>query len=82
MLAATAMLPIDLRIDRAQRFLRLIEEDAPLLAVRLAPLSAERQKSAKSYVQRLAERTRLELKELLEEKTLTGVADQNPSAAD
>lgn len=76
------MLPIDLRIDRAQRFLRLIEEDAPLLAVRLAPLSAERQKSAKSYVQSLAERTRAEIKELLEEKTLTGIAEQNPSAAD
>jgi hypothetical protein len=76
------MLPIDLRINRAQRFLRLIEEDAPLLAMRLAPLSAEQQRSAKSYVQRLAERARAEIKELLEEKDLTGVADQNPSAAD
>ena len=76
------MLPIELRIDRAERLLRLIEEDAPLLAVRVAPLSAERQKSAKSYVQRLLERTRAEIKELLEEKDLRVSAEQNPSAAD
>ena len=76
------MLPIELRIDRAERLLRLIEEDAPLLAVRVAPLSAERQKSAKSYVQRLVERTRAEIKELLEEKDLRVSAEQNPSAAD
>jgi len=76
------MLPIELRIDRAERLLRLIEEDAPLLAVRVAPLSAERQKSAKSYVQRIVERTRAEIKELLEEKDLRVSAEQNPSAAD
>ena len=60
----------------------MIEEDAPLLAVRVAPLSAERQKSAKSYVQRIVERTRAEIKELLEEKDLRVNAEQNPSAAD
>ena len=76
------MLPIEFRIDRAERLLRMIEEDAPLLAVRVAPLSAERQKSAKSYVQRLVERTRAEIKELLEEKNLRVSAEQNPSAAD
>jgi hypothetical protein len=76
------MLSIELRIDRAQRLLRMIEEDAPLLAVRVAPLSAERQKSATSYVQRLAECTRAEIKELLKERDLRGIAEQNPSAAD
>ena len=60
----------------------MIEDDAPLLAVRLAPLSAERQKSAKSYAQRLAERTRAEIKELLEEKNLLVSVEQLPSAAD
>jgi hypothetical protein len=76
------MLSIDLRIDRAQRLLRLIEEDEPLLAVRLAPLSAEGQKSAKSYVQRLVERTQAEIEELQEQKNLSGTAEHNPSAAD
>jgi hypothetical protein len=76
------MLPIELRIHRAERLLRIIEEDAPLLALRVAPLSAERQKSAKSYLQRLAQRTRAEIKELLEEKDWRGSIEQNPSAAD
>jgi len=62
------MLPIDLRIDRAQRLLRMIEDDAPLLAVRIAPLSAERQHSAKSYARELATLTRAEIKKLLKEK--------------
>ena len=60
----------------------MIEEDAPLLAMRVAPLSPERQKSVKSYAQRLAERTRDEIKELLEEKHQQGIFEQNPSAAD
>jgi hypothetical protein len=76
------MLPIELRIDRAERLLRMIEDDAPLLAARVAPLSAERQKSAKSYVQRLADRTRAEIRELLEERNLRANAEQSPSAAD
>lgn len=76
------MLPIDLKIDRAQRLLRMIEDDAPLLAARIAPLSAERQKSAKSYAERLAERTRAEIKELLEERNLLAIAEQTPAAAD
>ena len=62
------MLPIELRIDRAQRLLRMIEEDAPLLAVRVAPLSRERQQSTKSYAERLATLARAELKKLMEEK--------------
>jgi hypothetical protein len=76
------MLPIDLKIDRAQRLLRMIEDDAPLLAARFAPLSAERQKSAKSYAERLAERTRAEIWELLEERNLLAIAEQTPAAAD
>jgi hypothetical protein len=69
------MLPIDIRIDRAQRLLRRIEEDAPLLAVRLAPLSRERQQSAKSYVEQLAANTRAEIERLLHEKTIYETAD-------
>ena len=76
------MLPIELRIDRAQRLLRMIEEDAPLLDVRVAPLSAERQQSAKSYLQMLAERTRTEIEALLHEKSVLGMVEQIPSAAD
>jgi hypothetical protein len=62
------MLPIDLRIDRAQRLLRMIEEDAPLLEMRIAPLSREHQESAKSHAQQLAEITRAEIRKLRREK--------------
>jgi hypothetical protein len=75
-----AMLPIELKIDRAQRLLRMIEQDAPLLAVRVQPLSAERQQSVKSYAQELAMLTRAEIKRLLEEKEYCEVIE--PHAAD
>jgi hypothetical protein len=69
------MLPIELRIDRALRLLRMIEEDAPLLEMRVAPLSREHQESAKSHAQLLAELTRAELQKLHREKALTESAD-------
>jgi hypothetical protein len=74
------MLPIELKIDRAQRLLRMIEQDEPLLAARVAPLSVERQQSAKSYVRELAMLTRAEINRLLEEKSVGEVVE--PHAAD
>jgi hypothetical protein len=76
------MLPIEFRIDRAQKLLRMIEQDAPLLAVRVAPLSPERQESAKSYAAQLARHTRAELKRLLEEKAIAETDELSPHAAD
>jgi len=75
-----AMLPIELRIDRAQKLLRMIEQDAPLLAVRVAPLSVELQQSAKSHAQQLAMLTRAEITRLLDEKAFAEVVE--PYAAD
>ncbi len=74
------MLPIELRIDRAQKLLRMIEQDAPLLAVRVAPLSVELQQSAKSHAQQLAMLTRAEITRLLDEKAFAEVVE--PYAAD
>ncbi len=37
------MLPIYARIDRAQRLVQMLENDAPLLALRVAELTPERQ---------------------------------------
>jgi hypothetical protein len=76
------MLPIDLRIDRAQRLLRLIEEDAPLLDVRLAPLSREHQESARLHARQLAELAREEIRKLMEEKNLGEISELSPQAAD
>jgi len=76
------MLPIELRIDRTQRLLRMLEQDAPLLAVRVAPLSAERQLSAKSYAADLAAHARAELNRLLEEKAFAEADEPSAHAAD
>ena len=69
------MLPIEFRIERARRLLRMIEQDAPLLAARVAPLSAEQQNSVKSYAQELEARTRAEIQKLLEEQKFTVAGD-------
>ena len=82
LLTRTLMLSVELRIDRAQRLLRMIEQDAPLLAVRVAPLSLECQESAKSHAQRLAALTRAELRRLMKEKAVTESIDLIPQAAD
>jgi hypothetical protein len=82
MLDQPAMLPIELRIDRAQRLLRMIEDDAPLLAVRVAQLSADRQNSAKSYARELAALTRAEIRRLMKEKDSADAIESMPLAAD
>jgi hypothetical protein len=69
------MLPIEFRIERARRLLRMIEEDAPLLSARVAPLSLEQQNSVKSYAQELEERTRAEIQRLLKEQKFTVASD-------
>lgn len=61
-------LSIDQRITRAQRLLRMIEDDAPLLDIRVSSLSREHQEWAKSHAMLLAELTRAEIKKLCGEK--------------
>jgi hypothetical protein len=75
------MLSIHARIDRAQRLVRMLEQDAPLLAIRVAPLTPEYQQSAKNYAAELAAQARAELKKLLEERSQWMTAD-SPHAAD
>jgi hypothetical protein len=76
------MLSIHSKIDRTQRLLRMLEEDAPLLAVRVAPLTEERQRSAKDYAADLRARTRAELEKLIEQVSLWDSNDRTPQAAD
>ena len=76
------MLSIHARIDRAQRLLRMLEEDAPLLALRFSPLPVEQQKSAKDYAAHLTAQARLELEKLLEEGAFWDSNDPTPQAAD
>jgi hypothetical protein len=76
------MLSIHTKIDRTQRLLRMLEEDAPLLAVRVAPLTAERQRTAKEYAAQLRARTRAELEKLIEQVSFWDSNDRTPQAAD
>jgi hypothetical protein len=76
------MLSIHAKIDRTQRLLRMLEEDAPLLAVRVAPLTAERQQSAKDYAAQLTAHARAELEKLLEQGSFWDANDPTPQAAD
>ena len=76
------MLPIHVRIDRAQRLLRMLEEDAPLLAIRVAQLTPEHQQSAKTYAAELRAHALAELEKLVEEGSIWDSNDPSPQAAD
>jgi hypothetical protein len=76
------LLPAHAKIDRAQRLVRMLEEDAPLLARRVAELTPERQKSAKEYADRLTAHARAELEKLIQEDSYWNSSDPTPEAAD
>jgi len=76
------MLPLHAKIDRTQRLLRMLEEDAPLLAMRVAPLTPERQQSTKEFAAKLTAHARAELEKLIEEGLLWDSNDPTPQAAD
>jgi histone H3/H4 len=82
MLGGIRDLPVELRIDRVQRLLRKIEQDAPLLAIRVRQLSKERQESVESFADHLAAATRAELCHLLEEKAAADSREPGPQGAD
>jgi hypothetical protein len=73
---------INFRIERAQRLVRMLDNDVPLLAVRVAPLTPEHQASAISYADMLRAKARMELQNLLEEKRVSDSLDSTSHAAD
>lgn len=77
-----AMLSVHAKIDRTQRLIRMMEADAPLLAMRVAALSPEHQKSAKEYANRLTAHARAELARLIQEESIWDHNDPTPQAAD
>ena len=76
------MLSIQVRIDRAQRLLRMLEQDAPLLSRRVAELTPEYQRSAQSYAAQLREQARVEVEKLLQERSIWVGENATPQAAD
>lgn len=76
------MTPIHTRIERAQRLVRMLEQDAPLLAMRVRELTPERQQSAKQYAAELAACAKAELEKLQAQGQLWDANDPTPQAAD
>lgn len=72
------MLTHDLRIARVQRTLRWLEDDVPLLEMRVAELSVERQTLAKRFAAGVIEQARAELQRLLEERPPQELASEAP----
>jgi hypothetical protein len=62
----------DGKIARVQRTLRWLEDDVPLLAMRVKDLSPERQKLAKRFAASMIDQARAELERLKQERTQDG----------
>jgi hypothetical protein len=76
------MLSINVRINRAQRLVRMLEDDAPHLARRVAELTPEHQQSAQTYAARLTAHARAELEKLMAEHHTWDSNDPTPQPAD
>ena len=76
------MLSLRDKIDRAQRLVRLLEEDAPLLDIRVASLAPERQRATRDFASKLTATARAELARLLQEAPLWDANDRSPQPAD
>lgn len=63
-----ATLIYDAKIARVRRTLRRLEEDVPLLEMRVKDLSPERQKLAKRFAASMIDHTRAELERLMEQR--------------
>jgi hypothetical protein len=70
------------KIARAQRLVRMLEEDAPLLARRVAELTPEHQQSTKDYAARLIAYARAELEKLIQEDSFWHSDDFTAEPAD
>jgi hypothetical protein len=76
------MLSIHDKIDRTARLVRWLEEDEPLLNIRVSRLTPERQREAKEFASRLTESARAELERLLQQSVWLDPNDRSPQAAD
>lgn len=66
------------KIARIQRTLQRLEEDVPLLAMRVRDLSAERQTQAKRFAASMIDQTRAELERLVEQRRVEEEDDDPP----
>ncbi len=68
----------DVKIARVQRTLRWLEEDVPLLAMRVKDLSPDRQNQAKHFAASMIDHTRAELERLVQERRQKDEEDEPP----
>jgi hypothetical protein len=76
------VLSMQAKIDRAERWVRMLEEDTRLLANRVRELTPERQKSAQDYAARLTEHARAQLQELMQQNAFWDSIESAPHPAD
>lgn len=76
------MLSLHARIERTQRLLRLLDQDAPFLAARVAPLTAEHRQSTLTYADLLRTKASAELEKLLLERQIRETMEASPQPAD
>jgi len=76
------MLTIHDKIERAARLVRWLEDDAPLLNIRIANLTPERQQATKEFASKLVASARAELERLTLQSSLWESNDGMPQAAD
>jgi hypothetical protein len=76
------MLTLDHKIDRAARLVRWLEEDEPLLNIRIANLAPERQQATREFASRLTASARAELQRLMQQSALWDPNDRTPQPAD
>jgi hypothetical protein len=62
----------EFRIAKVQRTLRWLEEDIPLLNMRVKELSKERQETARKFAAAVIDETRAELQRLLQQQPEDG----------
>jgi hypothetical protein len=77
-----AMFHAQAKIARAQRLVEMLEQDAPLLARRVADLTPEHQKSTEDYAARLRACARAELERLIQEDSFLSSDDFTAEPAD
>lgn len=76
------VLSMQAKIDRARRWVRMLEEDTRLLANRVRELTPERQKSAQDYAAVLTEHARAQLEELMRQHAFWDSIESAPHPAD
>jgi len=77
------MVTLDEKIQRTQRLLRKLQEDEPMLAIRLAHVGHEQRESSQRFAAEILAQTQAELERLLEVQAAVAYSEMTfPAPAD